>query len=231
VEYNFYLDDQVYSTPIIPQKHRSPVFDYRYHHTMMVTESSIKYLKNNALCFKVFGYPDNEHKPFYEQTSGNISTLQTSQESRDIDNSANLEGVSQDFSINDQSSKDNSEIEPGNSYTGIEDSKQKSDQNKSLPKNYDEPQEEADDEEVNDKFDEMFIYGAQQNAEDEMGNFRNRIFAQSVYEKPKELIPQAEKDAYIASQSKDDLNIDARGSSGKKKKKKAKNGKGKDKKD
>lgn len=33
-EYSFYQDDQNYSTPIIPGKHQSPVFDYRYHHTV-----------------------------------------------------------------------------------------------------------------------------------------------------------------------------------------------------
>lgn len=59
VEYNFYLDDQPYQTPIIPGKHQNPIFDYRYHHTVHnVSENFLKYLKINAVCFKVFGFAD-----------------------------------------------------------------------------------------------------------------------------------------------------------------------------
>ena len=60
-EYTFFLDEQPYQTPVIPEKHTDPVFDYRYHHTISaVTENMINYLKNNAICFKVYGFPDSE---------------------------------------------------------------------------------------------------------------------------------------------------------------------------
>ncbi len=60
-EYSFFLDENPYQTPIIPGKHTDPVFEYRFHHTVdPVTENLISYLKNNAICFKVFGFPDHE---------------------------------------------------------------------------------------------------------------------------------------------------------------------------
>lgn len=90
-------------------------------------------------------------------------------------------------------------------------------------KDYDHPNE-AD---KNEQFDEMFIYGGRQNAQEEMEAFRSRAFAQSVYEKPKELISEKEQMRLAASQLKDDTDIDNRGSSGKKKKKKSKAGKDK----
>lgn len=213
-EYSFFLEDQVFTTPVIPQKHRSPIFDYRYHHNLMVTENTIKYLRNNAICFKVFGYPDNEHKPFYEQTSGNESTLQTSKD------------ISQESFNKDQSSNNISGEAP--------ESHKDETMQKAAAKDYSKANEgeEEDAEEATDKFDDMFIYGAQNDPDDPMaqGYSRDRMFAQSVYQKPKELIPQEEQQKYIDAQSKDDINLDARGSSGKKKRKKAK-GNLKDKKD
>lgn len=71
-EYSFYQDDQNYSTPIIPGKHQSPVFDYRYHHTVQqVTPELIKYLKNDAICFKVFG-SEEEQKSVNHNLSGSM---------------------------------------------------------------------------------------------------------------------------------------------------------------
>jgi hypothetical protein len=236
-EYTFFLDDQVYSTPVIPQKHRSPVFDYRYHHNLMVTENTLKYLKNNEICFKVFGNPDNDPRRMYEAntSAGNNSTMQNTSASKDMDNSASADNISQDFSLKDQSSRDYSMFEaPEDSKTPPKPKPAQAD--KAPVKDYDQPQveefndDQADGEE-NDKFDDMFIYGSQgKPEEDHFEGFRNRNFAQSVYERPKELIPQHEQEAYIASQPKDDIGLDARGSSGKKKKKKAK-ASGKDKKD
>lgn len=62
-EYSFFLDDQPYQTPMIPGKHQNPVFEYRYHHTVQsVSENLVRYLKQNALCIKVFGYPSLENE-------------------------------------------------------------------------------------------------------------------------------------------------------------------------
>ena len=40
-----------------------PVFDYTKHHTQdCVTDNFLKYLKEECLVFKVFGYPDVKKK-------------------------------------------------------------------------------------------------------------------------------------------------------------------------
>ena len=220
------MDDQTYSTPIIPGKHPSPVFDYRFHHNLMVTESTIKYLKNNAICFKVYGSPDNEHKPFYETEGVNEegSTFQNSEESKEIETTG--ENISQDFTVKDNSSQ-NIIHENGN----------KNEDDNSKLKDYGPPpvEEGADyiegadhTEGINEKFDDMFIYGGQQEAEEEKDDYRGRQYSQSVYEKPKELIPEYEKQAYIEKKPKDDIHLKGRGSSGKKKKKGKRGKKNKD---
>ena len=214
----------------------------------MVTESTIKYLKNNAICFKVYGSPDNSHKPYYESenTIGEGSTLQNSEESKEISNES-AENISQDFSIKDQSAQNIS----------AEVVQEKSNDQRSAVKNYEEPQPvemkpvevqpveqketepEAElqyqpkhREEANDKFDEMFIYGGQPNVENEPEEYQSRMYSQSVYEKPKGLISDHEKAEVLGSQPKDDHYVKDQNSSGKKKKKgkKGKKGKG-DKKD
>lgn len=84
VEYKFYLDEQPYSTSL-PGKHWNPIFDYRYHHTVPnVTENLIKYLKENAICFKVFGFPDNT-------ISQDSTTISDSRISKISDNSSSFD--------------------------------------------------------------------------------------------------------------------------------------------
>jgi hypothetical protein len=248
-EYTFFLDDQVYSTPVIPGKRTSPVFDYRYHHNLMVTENTIKYLKNNAICFKVYGYPDNEHKPFYEPISmggGDNSTMINSIDAKEIDNStteeASEDSKSIDFSIKDQSSQNISTEAVETSNPKPKEMKVKNYEEPQEPQDLQEPQEPQDPQdlqepqesnetgevdeagEVNDQFDDMFIYGGQPSAQEELEFHRSRQFAQSVYEKPKDLISKKEQQKYTAAQPKDDTNLDGRG---KKKKKRGKTGKDK----
>ena len=180
-EYSFFLDDQVYSTPTIPNKHRSPVFDYRFHHSLIVTENTIKYLKNNAIWLKVYGYPDNEHKPFYESNSfaGNNSTMQNSNESKDADNSGIQEAVSQDFSIKDQSSKDDGDQDSNERVQVKEVISPKKEDSKVQPQNYsNSPSNKKlaakEEGETNKQFDEMFIRGGQDTEEERAAAFRKK---------------------------------------------------------
>eukprot|EP00345_Euplotes_harpa_P017918 CAMPEP_0168337052 /NCGR_PEP_ID=MMETSP0213-20121227/11927_1 /TAXON_ID=151035 /ORGANISM="Euplotes harpa, Strain FSP1.4" /LENGTH=198 /DNA_ID=CAMNT_0008342401 /DNA_START=134 /DNA_END=727 /DNA_ORIENTATION=- len=197
----------------------------------MVTESTIKYLKNNAICLKVYGFPDNEHKPFYNQSnvSGNNSTLQNSNESKELETSAVTENVSQDFSIREQSSKDTSSLDDRSRQPEPNAKTPQKDVKASMPQDYEydqiEVHEYADEEgaeEINDKFDEMFIHGGHPDPQSDHNPrlLKNRLFSQSVYEKPKALMSAKEQQKYMASQPKDDLDIN--NSSGKKKKKKTK---------
>jgi len=246
------LDDQTYATPVIPGKHQSPVFDYRFHHNLMITESTIKYLKNNAICFKVFGSPDNEHRPYFEPDSGEGSTFQASEESKEIDTTAG-EAPSEDFSL-----KDNFV----NNISSENENENKSYEEKSKVKNYQEPEQEdvdlarADEEPHeelepqaeepeedapkriegnNANFDEMFIYGGQPNVDADGDDFGSRTYSQSVYQQPKALISDHEKAEYIASHPRDDHFIDSTsagsGKKGKKGKKEKKGKKGKKDKD
>lgn len=59
VQYEFYLENKKYQTNVATGKNRNPVFDYRYQHTqLLVTENFLKYIKDEVLIFKVFGFPD-----------------------------------------------------------------------------------------------------------------------------------------------------------------------------
>lgn len=240
-EYSFFLDDQIYTTPVIPNKHRNPVFDYRYHHSLIVTENTVKYLKNNAICLKVYGYPDNEHKPFYDSSSftGNNSTMQNSSESNNADSSSMQEASSQDFSIKEQSSKEYEEQDSNERIQNQikEEKSPKKEEAKSRPQDYSnspvsKKKQNKHEGVVDDKFDEMLIRGGQDTEEEVANAFRmNRQFAQSVYERPDFLMSKKEQAKLLKAQNKDDQNVDNLEDSGNKKGKKGKTKKTKNKKD
>lgn len=240
-EYTFFLDDQVYTTPVIPNKHRNPVFDYRYHHSLIVTENTVKYLKNNAICLKVYGYPDNEHKPFYESSSftGNNSTMQNSNDSNNADSSSIQDTASQDFSIKEQSSKEYEEQDSNERIqTQVKEVKSpKKEESKNQPQDYNnspanKKAQNKHEGVSNSKFDEMLIRGGQDTEEEVANAFRkNRQFAQSVYEKPDFLMSKKEQAKYLKSQHKDDQTLESGEDSGNKKGKKSKGKKTKNKKD
>ena len=59
VEYKIYLEDTKYKTEVVEGKNRNPEFNYSHQHTQsVVTENFLKYIKNEVLIFKVFGFPD-----------------------------------------------------------------------------------------------------------------------------------------------------------------------------
>ena len=59
VQYQLYLEETKYQTNVVPGKHREPEFNYRRQHTQtVVTENFLKYIKNEVMAFKVFGFPD-----------------------------------------------------------------------------------------------------------------------------------------------------------------------------
>ena len=232
-EYTFFLDDQVYSTPVIPGKHTNPVFDYRYHHNLVVTENTIKYLKNNAICFKVFGSPDNENKLLNDSSNvtANKSTLDNTEESKSFNKSGSKENTSSEYSIKEDYGKnsidDNQMLKTPDKYPEVpqdDPSSNVQDYTEVIVKEIDDKEEG----EINEQFDQMFIHGVHGGNLEDDDIQHQRIFSQSVYQAPKELISQNEQKRYMEAQSKDDLNLEGRTSSGKKKKKK---GKGKNKKD
>lgn len=59
VEYQIYLEEEKYRTAVIGDKQRDPEFNYSKQHTqMVVTENFLKYIKEDVLKFKVYGFPD-----------------------------------------------------------------------------------------------------------------------------------------------------------------------------
>lgn len=194
----------------------------------MVTESTIKYLKNNAICFKVFGNPDNEHRPYFEQDSGEGSTFQNSDSSKEIDTTAG-EAPSQEFSLKENMANTSAE-EAQNNLRDYQEPEQVEMAEPKTPEQEDAKAETTG--QTNERFDEMFIYGAQPNVnEDEEGGFGERTYSQSVYQQPNALISDNEKAEYLASQPRDDHFIESQNSSGKKSKKNKSGKKKKGKKD
>lgn len=64
VEYQIYLEEEKYRTEVVPGKNRDPEFKYQKHHTQsVVTENFLKYIKDECLTFKVFGFPDVKKQP------------------------------------------------------------------------------------------------------------------------------------------------------------------------
>ena len=59
VQYQVYLEDTLYQTEVVPEKNRNPEFNYRKQHTQpVVTANFLKFIKNECMVFKVFGFPD-----------------------------------------------------------------------------------------------------------------------------------------------------------------------------
>lgn len=59
VEYQFYLDETKYKTPVVEGKNREPEFGYAQQHSQsVVTENFIKFCKKENVIFKLFGFPD-----------------------------------------------------------------------------------------------------------------------------------------------------------------------------
>lgn len=59
MEYQVYLEDEKHRTEVVPGKCRDPEFGYQKKHTQsVVTEQFLKYVKDEVLVFKVYGFPD-----------------------------------------------------------------------------------------------------------------------------------------------------------------------------
>ena len=59
VQYQVYLEETKYTTEVMAGKNRDPEFNYRLQHTQsVVTENFLKYIKEELLTFKVYGFPD-----------------------------------------------------------------------------------------------------------------------------------------------------------------------------
>ena len=71
VQYQIYLEETKYQTDVVSGKNREPQFNYRRQHTQtVVTENFLKYIKNEVMAFKVFGYPDvKKENPLEGQAS------------------------------------------------------------------------------------------------------------------------------------------------------------------
>ena len=53
----------MHKTKVVKGKERNPVFDYSKQHTQeCVTDNFLKYLKEECLVFKVYGFPDVKKK-------------------------------------------------------------------------------------------------------------------------------------------------------------------------
>ena len=100
-EYQF--DEETFKTPIIPGQHTDPIFDYTYQHTISsVTENMIKYLKENAICFKVFGLVDIDQKMIEQATLDDSESNQKSLEvtmASGISDEKSIDSVSLNMSI------------------------------------------------------------------------------------------------------------------------------------
>ena len=59
VEYSIYLDETKFKTNVVAGKNRNPEFGYEKRHTQpVVTEGFLKYIKDEVIAFKVYGFPD-----------------------------------------------------------------------------------------------------------------------------------------------------------------------------
>jgi hypothetical protein len=62
-KYQIYLGEEEFATKPILGKNKDPEFNYSYQHTNeSVTELFVKYIKDDSLCIKVYGYPDIKTK-------------------------------------------------------------------------------------------------------------------------------------------------------------------------
>ena len=63
VEYTLFISEEKFKTEVCQGKSRSPPFNYKKEHTQAcVTDNFLKYLKEECLVFKVYGYPDVKKK-------------------------------------------------------------------------------------------------------------------------------------------------------------------------
>lgn len=63
VEYSLFLSEDKYRTNVAVGKQKDPEFNYAKQHTQeCVTENFLKYLKDETMTFKVYGYPDVKKK-------------------------------------------------------------------------------------------------------------------------------------------------------------------------
>ena len=59
VEYSIYDDETKFKTNVVEGKNRNPEFGYEKRHTQsVVTEGFLKYIKDEVIAFKVYGFPD-----------------------------------------------------------------------------------------------------------------------------------------------------------------------------
>jgi hypothetical protein len=59
VEYQLYLNEEKFRTNVVAGSNRNPIYNYSRQHTQeWVTDGFIKYLKEDYLIFKVFGFAE-----------------------------------------------------------------------------------------------------------------------------------------------------------------------------
>ena len=79
VQYQLYLEETKYQTDVVQGKNRQPEFNYRRQHTQtVVTENFLKYIKNEVMAFKLFGFPDVKKESQVE----NLAAIKKKQKSQ-----------------------------------------------------------------------------------------------------------------------------------------------------
>lgn len=83
VEYQLYLNEEKYRTNICAGSNRNPMFTYSKQHTQeWVTDGFIKYLKDDFLIFRVYGFAEikkkDGSKQVVEKSAGKSKTNMSS---------------------------------------------------------------------------------------------------------------------------------------------------------
>lgn len=99
VEYQLFLSDEKFRTQTVRGSNRNPLYNYQRQHTQeWISEGFVKYLKEDYLIFRVFGFPEikkKQHaidKQVSDKSMGKINASNTSGtfEQSTIDISADL---------------------------------------------------------------------------------------------------------------------------------------------
>lgn len=91
VEYQLYLNEEKFRTPSVKGNNRNPIFDYSNQHTQeYVTDGFIKYLKEDFLIFRVYGFVSTKRKHGDKQDKSIGSMGNTIFEQSTVDLSADL---------------------------------------------------------------------------------------------------------------------------------------------
>ena len=98
MEYQLYLSEEKYRTNMVAGSNRNPIYSYARQHTQeWVTDGFIKYLKEDCLIFRVYGFAEikkraGADKPLASQSviKSKVNTSNLSGEQSTIDLSADI---------------------------------------------------------------------------------------------------------------------------------------------